>query len=81
MSPVKVLASVVLRNVRDAGGLRSLTARRRKDGEIVIEGQDLGAGVERIFGPGLSEYEWAWVIGPDAMEAAVTALGGHAATT
>jgi hypothetical protein len=28
----------------------------------VIEGQDLGGGVEEVFGSGLREYEWAWTI-------------------
>ena len=70
-------ARVVLRELRDAGGTRSLTARRREDGAIVIEGQDLGPGVEAVFGPGLNEYEWAWMIGPDAFPAAIEALGGH----
>jgi hypothetical protein len=64
-------------SVRDAGGIRSLAARRREDGGIVIEGDDLGPGVERIFGPGLSEYEWVWAIAPGAVPAVVEALGGH----
>lgn len=68
---------VVLRNLRDAGGTRSLTARRGENGAILIEGQDLGRGVEAAFGPGLYEYEWAWTIGPDAFPAAIEALGGN----
>ena len=48
----------------------------RDDGSIVIEGQDLGPGVERAFGEGNTEYEWAWSIKPDAVEAMVAALGG-----
>jgi hypothetical protein len=68
---------VVLRHLRDAGGTRSLTARRREDGAVLIEGQDLGPGVGAAFGAGLNEYEWAWVIRPDAFPAAIEALGGH----
>ncbi|CAN5580223.1 hypothetical protein BH23CHL7_BH23CHL7_15900 [soil metagenome] len=32
-----------------------------EDGRLRIEGQDLGRGVA-IFGDGLSEYEWAWIV-------------------
>ncbi len=71
------LDGVTLRNQRDAGGTRHLAATRKPDGGILIEGQDLGPGVERAFGPGLTEYEWAWVIGPDAVPAAIAALDGH----
>jgi len=53
-----------------------LTARRGPDGGVVIEGQDIGRGVEEIFGDGFREYEWDWTIAPDAVPAAVTALGG-----
>jgi hypothetical protein len=68
-------ARVVLRDVRDERGTRHLAARRREDGGIVIEGQDLGRGVE-VLGPGLSEYEWVWTIAPDAVPSAIEALGG-----
>jgi len=69
-------ARVVLRHLRDEGGLRYLEARREDDGGIVIEGQDLGSGVEHIFGEGLTEYEWTWTIASDGVPAAVAALGG-----
>jgi len=66
---------IVLRDVRDERGTRHLAARRREDGSIIIEGHDLGRGVE-VFGPGLSEYEWVWTIAPDAVPSAIEALGG-----
>jgi hypothetical protein len=69
-------SSVVLRHQRDADGIRHLEATRRPDGGILIEGQDLGPGVERIFGAGLTEYEWAWAIEPDAVPATIAALDG-----
>lgn len=72
-----LLTSISLRHQRDADGLRRLSADRRPDGGILIEGHDLGPGVERIFGAGLSEYEWAWVVGPDAVPALIAALDGH----
>jgi hypothetical protein len=71
------LTSISLRDYRDEGGLRHLGATRTPDGGILIEGQDLGPGVERAFGAGLTEYEWAWAVPPDAVPAAVAALDGH----
>jgi len=71
------LTSISLRDYRDEGGLRHLGATRMPDGGILIEGQDLGPGVERAFGAGLTEYEWAWAVPPDAVPAAVAALDGH----
>ena len=49
---------------------------RGADGEVRIEGQDLGSAVERIMGEGIREYEWTWVIDAEAVGAAVKALGG-----
>lgn len=71
-------ATITLRERRDADGSRRLSAERRSDGSIVIEGHDIGPGVERVVGAGLTEYEWAWVAGPDAVPAVVAALGGRA---
>lgn len=70
------LATVTLREQRDADGFRRLSADRRPDGGIMIDGHDLGPGVERIFGSGLTEYEWAWVIDPGAIPSVIAALGG-----
>lgn len=65
----------MLRHLRDAEGVRYLGAEWR-DGAIVIEGQDLGPGVERVFGEGLTEYEWAWHVQASAVPALIAALGG-----
>jgi hypothetical protein len=70
------LTRVVLRDQRDADGLRSLTVIRGPDGGIEIDGHDLGDGVERILG--FREYEWTWDIEADAVPAAIAALGGAA---
>lgn len=56
---------VILREVVDADGSRLLTAKLTAAGEVVIEGRDCGAGVERIFG--VREYEWVWTIPADAV--------------
>lgn len=65
--------NVVLRRVKDADGTRFLGASLTADGNIVIEGQDLGDGVERFFG--VREYEWIWTIPAASVPALLAALG------
>ena len=69
------LTRIVLRDQRDADGIRSLTAAHQPGGGIFIEGYDLGDGVERIFG--FREYEWTWDIDAEAVPAAIAALDGR----
>ena len=64
---------VVLRRVKDADGSRLLEASLTVDGDLLIEGWDLGDGVERIFG--VREYEWAWTIRAANLPALLSALG------
>ena len=52
--------SAVLRDIRDSGGSRHLKASIKPNGDLVIEGQDLGPAVEEFFG--VMEYEWAWTV-------------------
>lgn len=68
--------TVVLREQDDTDGSRYLDATIDKAGRLVIEGQDLGAGVEHAFGEGYREYEWRWTVRVDDLAAAVEALGG-----
>ena len=63
---------VVLRDVKDADGSRLLQASLTPGGDIVIEGWDFGAGVERVFG--VREYEWVWTILAASVEALLRAL-------
>jgi hypothetical protein len=42
---------------------------------LTIEGQDLGRGVERIFGDGNIEYEWTWTLPPASVDALRQSLG------
>ena len=65
---------VTLRDTHDENGRRHLSATLKGDGTLLIEGQDLGPGVERFFGPGLTEYEWAWLIRPPAVRTLKLAL-------
>ena len=70
-------ARVTLRDSRDSGGARYLDVIHR-DGGLVIAGQDLGDGVEQVFGDGLREYEWTWTVAAADVPAAIDALGGSA---
>ena len=53
---------VILRDVKDALGSRYLAAFLTVEGDVVIEGQDVGDGVEQVFGDGIREYEWTYTI-------------------
>jgi len=50
----------VLRDERTEGDVRYLSATYSTEGNLVIEGQDIGDGVEAAFG--CREYEWTWTI-------------------
>ncbi|MBI1296296.1 hypothetical protein GC175_15175 [bacterium] len=65
---------VTLRDTRDEGGSRHLSATLKEDGTLVIEGQDIGPGVEGVLGSGLIEYEWVWTVHPSAVRTLKLAL-------
>lgn len=65
--------SVVLRRVSEPGNSRTLTATLAENGDLVIEGQDLGDEVERIFG--MREYEWIWTVRARDLPRLLDALG------
>jgi hypothetical protein len=62
---------IVLSQERDAGGIRTVWARTT-NGALAIGGQDVGPGVESIFGS--REYEWEIRIAPKDVPAAAEAL-------
>lgn len=68
--------SIKLREERDAGGSRFLSASLRADGTIQIQGHDLGPAVGAL-GAGLSEYEWYWTVPAAALTDLVASLGGQ----
>jgi hypothetical protein len=57
--------SVILRDTHDALGSRQLSASLAADGTLTFEGQDIGKGVEQVFGDGNIEYEWVWTVQPE----------------
>ncbi|MBW0114518.1 hypothetical protein [Pseudonocardia abyssalis] len=67
---------VVLRAERDEDGVRHLAARLTAEGDLVVEGQDIGPGVEEFFGEGNTEYEWAHTVRVADLPLLVAALGG-----
>jgi hypothetical protein len=75
-NPPDPTPTAILRDQRDPDGSRYLDATLGADGRLLIEGQDVGAGVERVFGDGIREYEWSWTVRPASVPAAVAALDG-----
>lgn len=54
--------TVILRQTKEDTGSRYLAASLNEQGDLVFEGQDLGADVEAYWGRGCFEYEWTWTI-------------------
>ncbi|NRQ33331.1 hypothetical protein HII36_15960 [Nonomuraea sp. NN258] len=69
---------VVLRHIEDEEGLRVLDARLTDDGDLRIEGHDLGPRVEEFFGAGMTEYEWVHIVRARDFPRLVSTLGGQA---
>ena len=67
---------MTLRSSKDERGSRSLVAELR-EGDLVLEGQDLGRAVEEFFGEGTTEYTWTLTVPGEDVPAAVEALGGN----
>jgi hypothetical protein len=67
---------VTLRHQTFGADRRVLWAVLTAAGDLRIEGQDLGPGVEEIFGEGKTEYEWDVVVRAADVPRAVVALGG-----
>lgn len=66
---------VTIRQSRDEDGLRYLGASVTPDGQVIIEGQDLGAAVAGFFGEGLTEYEYGFTIQAVDLPSLLDALG------
>ncbi|HTU69524.1 MAG TPA: hypothetical protein VMF11_04310 [Candidatus Baltobacteraceae bacterium] len=49
-----------MRHERTSTDWRSLSARLGPEGDLIVEGQDLGKGVESLFG--YNEYEWTLTV-------------------
>lgn len=67
--------TVALRSTQDEGGPRHLRATLTPDGDVHIEGQDFGAAVEKFFGEGYTEYEYALTVRAADVPKLLAALG------
>lgn len=66
---------VVLREQRREGDYRYLGAEIKENGDLYMEGQDLGSGVEEAFG--CREYEWCWTVKAQDIEKLKIAIGSE----
>lgn len=68
---------VTLRSKRDREGTRALWAYLDKNGNLCVDGQDLGAGVSGVFSAGIAEYEGSHMIEKNDIPRLVKALHGN----
>jgi hypothetical protein len=68
---------LTLRSEHDERGVHSLSLCFEENGDVKIEGQDLGPGVAEWFGEGRTEYEWTITISATDVPAYVRGLGGN----
>ena len=69
--------SVGLRSDRDGRDWRSLSIGLEENGDVKIEGQDLGPSVAEWWGEGRTEYEWTITIAAADVPAYARCLGGE----
>jgi len=55
------------------GGTRYVWLRLTSEGNLILEGQDLGGAVDKFWGA--SEYEWAWSLHPERLGFFLESLG------
>lgn len=68
-------SSINLREERNGRDVRRLWATLSANGDLQIEGQDLGPSVGRFWGQESGEYEWCLTIRATDVEKLVMALG------
>jgi hypothetical protein len=71
-----VARSVSLRSDGDGRDWRSLSICLMENGDVKIEGQDLGPSVADWWGEGRTEYEWTITVGAADVPAYIRCLGG-----
>ncbi len=70
-------ATITLRDEHSGRDSRLLWARLTADGDLVIEGHDVGPGVEGFWGDGLLEYEWILTVRASNVPRLIAAFGGR----
>lgn len=73
MSDSSKSGRIVLREERSETDIRHLSVGYATNGDLAIEGQDLGDVVRRVFG--CDEYEWVWTIRSADVPKLAMALG------
>jgi hypothetical protein len=68
--------SIVLQELRSPQMSQHISAQLTVEGNLVIEGQDLGAGVESFWGKGHREYEWYITVRAAHIPQLIAILGG-----
>ena len=68
---------VVLRDSKDSDGIRYLGASLKSNGDLIINGHDLGSGVSKIFGSDFNEYEWNYTVDSKNLSLLIKELGGN----
>jgi hypothetical protein len=74
--PGRAVRWVVLRDHRDDRGAQVEVASLEADGSLRISGHDQGPGVSDWFGPGITSYEWVYVVPAGRVANLVAILGG-----
>lgn len=75
LRPPVMARTVVLGEQHDDDGLWMRSVTLDDEGDLVIEGHDLGPGVERLMGAGLREYEFVRTVRAADVPPVVQALG------
>ena len=78
--PASWTRMLVLRDERDGPDRRSLLAYTAPNGDFVLDAQDLGPTIERLFGEGIREYEWTRTILAGDVPTLVELLGANPGT-
>ena len=68
--------SIVLQEERSGGSSVNLWASISENGDMVIEGQDLGRIVSEFWGSSFSEYEWIIKVEAADIPRLIAVLGG-----
>jgi len=68
--------TIILRDIRGPDAWRHLQVRLDDNGDLLIEGHDMGDAVQKYFGEGSNEYEWVTTVKAKDIRALNVALGG-----
>ena len=74
--PGREVRRVVLMDLVDERGAMFEVAALEDDGTVRVSGHDRGARVSTYFGPGITSYEWVYIVPPGRVGNLVGALGG-----